>query len=90
MNSVLGLSRWGRQLAKKLSKPNQKFKPIQETNRWNIVSGDLVRVINGPQTGQQGNILQVLRAKNRVIVEGVNMVRYFYLPICVFTRIDIF
>lgn len=75
MNSVLGLSRWGRQLAKKLAKPNQKFKPVQETNRWNIVANDLIRVINGPQTGQQGKVLQVLRAKNRVIVEGVNMVR---------------
>lgn len=33
-----------------------------------------VQVIQGPQTGQQGKVLAILRKKNRVIVEGVNMV----------------
>ena len=74
MNSTLMFTKWGRILGKKLMKPIQKYKPKQETNRWNIVRGDLVRVIQGPQTGQQGKILTVLRTQNRVIVDGVNMV----------------
>ena len=57
-------------------KPIQKYKPAlqQKTSRWNIVTGDLVKVINGPQTGQQGKVLSVLRGKNRVVIDGVNMV----------------
>lgn len=45
-----------------------------ETNHWNILRGDLVQVIQGPQAGQQGKVLKVIRPKNRVIVDGVNMV----------------
>lgn len=56
-------------------KPPTKFKPTWETSKWNIVRGDFVRVIQGPQTGQQGKVMQVLREKNRVLIEGVNMVR---------------
>jgi ribosomal protein L24 len=39
------------------------------------VRGDLVQVIQGPQTGQQGKILEVIRKSNRVIIDGVNLVR---------------
>ena len=78
MNSVLGLSRWGRLLGKRLSKPIQKYKPETKTSRWNIITGDLVQVIDGPHNGQQGKILQVIRSKNRVIVEGVNMVSHIF------------
>ncbi|CAM9500327.1 unnamed protein product, partial [Ectocarpus fasciculatus] len=56
-------------------KPIQKKKPVVETNRWNIVRGDLVQVTQGPQTGQQGKVLAVLREKNRLLIEGVNMRR---------------
>ena len=56
MNSVLYLSKWGRSLAKQLQKPRTKHKPTVETNRWNIVRGDNVQVINGPQTGQKGKL----------------------------------
>lgn len=77
MNSSLMYTKWGRLLGKKLMKPIQKYKPVQKTNRWNIVRGDLVKVIQGPQTGQQGKVLTVLRSKNRVIVDGVNMVSVY-------------
>ena len=56
-------------------KATQKKKTVNETTRWNIVSGDVVRVIQGPQTGQEGKVLDILREKNRILVEGVNMVR---------------
>jgi len=39
-----------------------------------IRKGDLVKVIAGDSKGQQGKVQEVLVAKNRVVVEGVNMV----------------
>lgn len=76
MNSSLMLTQWGKKLGKQLMKPRSKFKPEVDTTRWNIVRGDTVKVIQGPQSGGQGKILQVLRKDNRVIIEGVNMVSY--------------
>ena len=35
--------------------------------------GDEVLVIAGDDKGSRGKILQVLREKNRVLVEGINM-----------------
>lgn len=76
MNSTLMLSRWGRKLGKSLMKATQKLKPTIDSNRrWNIITGDIVRVIQGPQIGQQGKVLQVLRQQNRILIEGVNMRR---------------
>ena len=40
-----------------------------------IKKGDEVVVIAGDHKGSKGKILQVLRNKNRVIVEGVNMIK---------------
>lgn len=37
-----------------------------------IRKGDLVEVISGGDKGKQGKVLEVLVARNRVIVEGVN------------------
>lgn len=33
-----------------------------------------MEVISGPEKGKQGTVLKVLREKNRVIIEGVNVV----------------
>lgn len=73
MNSGLMTSSWGRALGKKMLKGRGKFKPTQETSKWNIVTGDTVRVVQGPQEGQEGTVLQVLRKKNRILVDGVNV-----------------
>jgi large subunit ribosomal protein L24 len=32
-------------------------------------------VIRGPEKGKEGKVLKVLRKKNRVIIENVNLVR---------------
>jgi len=42
--------------------------------KFKIKSGDTVRVIAGDHKGSEGKILQILRDKNRAIVEGVNMI----------------
>src|ERR1700733_7085487 len=39
-----------------------------------IKKGDLVKVIAGDSKGAQGKVLEVIIEKNRVIVEGANMV----------------
>jgi large subunit ribosomal protein L24 len=39
-----------------------------------IKSGDTVRVLAGDHKGEEGKVVQVIIAKNRAIVEGVNMV----------------
>jgi len=42
--------------------------------KLHIKKGDLVFVTAGESKGQQGKVLEVIREKNRAIVEGVNMV----------------
>lgn len=42
--------------------------------KFKIKSGDTVKVIAGDHKGDQGKVLKILAAKNRAIVERVNMV----------------
>lgn len=41
----------------------------------NFKTGDKVVVIAGKDKGKEGKIIKVLRSENRVVVEGVNMVK---------------
>ena len=45
-----------------------------------IKTGDTVRVIAGDHKGSEGKIIKVLPEKNKVIVEGVNMVKKHMKP----------
>ncbi|MFS8630034.1 MAG: 50S ribosomal protein L24 [Bacillales bacterium] len=45
-----------------------------------VKKGDKVKVISGKDRGKEGVILQVFPKKNRVIVEGVNMVKKHARP----------
>ncbi|RYE52502.1 MAG: 50S ribosomal protein L24 [Sphingobacteriales bacterium] len=45
-----------------------------KTAKLKIRKGDLVKVIAGDSKGQQGKVQEVLIAKNRVVIEGVNLV----------------
>ncbi|PJF44892.1 MAG: 50S ribosomal protein L24 [Phototrophicales bacterium] len=40
-----------------------------------IRKGDTVEVISGKDRGQRGNVLRVLPKQNRVVVEGVNILK---------------
>ncbi|WP_195459623.1 50S ribosomal protein L24 [Pediococcus acidilactici] len=42
--------------------------------------GDKVRVISGKDKGKEGNIKQTLAKKNRVVVEGINMIKKHQKP----------
>ena len=45
-----------------------------------IKVGDNVRVITGSNKGKEGKVLKVLRADNKVIVDGVNVVKKHVKP----------
>ncbi|KAF0852566.1 mitochondrial ribosomal protein L24 (uL24m) [Andalucia godoyi] len=44
-------------------------------NVWKILRGDFVQVIAGKDKGRQGTVVQVIRDANRVLIEGVNLVK---------------
>ena len=43
--------------------------------KFHVKKGDEVVVISGTERGKRGKIIQVLRDKQRVIVEGVKMIK---------------
>ena len=48
--------------------------------KFKIKKGDKVVVITGRDKGKSGEVLRVLRAENRVVVQGVNMVKRHTRP----------
>ena len=48
--------------------------------KFKIKKGDKIRVISGEQKGSEGNVLKILTAKNRAIVEGINLVKKHAKP----------
>ncbi|CDF39372.1 unnamed protein product [Chondrus crispus] len=54
--------------------PKPVFNPIK---KWRVLRGDLVQVISGPERGKRGRVLEVVRAANRVVVEGVQLVNKY-------------
>ncbi len=49
-------------------------KQIDIPAKLKIRKGDLVKVIAGDSKGTQGKILEIIKEKNRALVEGANMV----------------
>ena len=45
-----------------------------------IVKGDTVLVISGEDRGKTGRVVKVIKEKNRVLVEGVNLVKKHTRP----------
>lgn len=44
-------------------------------HKMHITKGDRVRVVRGDEAGKEGVVLRVLPKANRVVVEGVNVVK---------------
>ena len=42
--------------------------------KFKLKSGDTVKVIAGDHKGSEGKVLQIIKGKDRVLVEGVNLV----------------
>ncbi|MEN8145350.1 MAG: 50S ribosomal protein L24 [Gemmatimonadota bacterium] len=49
-------------------------------NKLHVRTGDRVQVLSGNYKGAQGTVLRVITAKNRVVVEGVNMRKRHQAP----------
>lgn len=47
---------------------------ITPAYKLKIRKGDLVQIISGDSKGKQGKVLEVLLQKNRIVVEGANLV----------------
>ena len=47
---------------------------FERYHKFKIKSGDTVRVIAGDHKGSEGKVLQIIKDKDRVVVEGVNMI----------------
>tara|TARA_B100000029_G_scaffold251013_2_gene248050 strand:+ start:238 stop:543 length:306 start_codon:yes stop_codon:yes gene_type:complete len=45
-----------------------------------IRQGDVVQVISGSYAGKEGRVLKVINAKNRLVVEGINMLKKHMRP----------
>jgi len=48
--------------------------------KLHVKIGDTVKVIAGTSKGSEGDVLSIDRKKNRVIVEGVNMIKKHVKP----------
>ncbi len=46
----------------------------------NLKTGDKVVVITGKDKGKEGKIIKTLKAENKVVVEGINMVKKHVKP----------
>merc|ERR1711916_251482 len=42
---------------------------------WKIVKGDTVEILMGKDAGRRGTVERVIRKKNKVIVDGLNLVK---------------
>jgi len=45
-----------------------------------IKKGDTIQVISGNEVGKSGRVIKVFRLKNKVVVEGLNMVKKHARP----------
>jgi large subunit ribosomal protein L24 len=52
-------------------------KPIE---KWQVLIGDSVVINTGRDRGKTGKVKHVLRSRNRVVVEGLNLVRKHIRP----------
>lgn len=49
-------------------------KKLTKASKFHIRKGDTVKVLAGNEKGKTGKVLQILSAKRRALVEGLNMV----------------
>ena len=62
-------------LVHKKSRRTRKTEPKPFRHKMHVAKGDTVRVISGAFKGQEGTVLRAHPKMNRVVVEGVNVVK---------------
>lgn len=55
-------------------------KQVKIVGKIHVRKGDTAIVIAGNDKGQKGKVLEVIRSKNRAIIEGVNMITKHVKP----------
>jgi len=50
------------------------------SGKYKIKKGDQVMILTGKDKGKKGNILNIITKRNRVLVQGVNMVKRHTKP----------
>jgi large subunit ribosomal protein L24 len=48
---------------------------IAPQDKFHVKKNDEVVVLSGSHRGKRGKVLEVIRTKNRVLIEGVNMIK---------------
>jgi large subunit ribosomal protein L24 len=57
-----------------------KFKKAEEPVKVRLKKNDLVEVTTGKERGKTGKILRVIREKNQVVIEKVNLIKRHTRP----------
>ncbi len=52
----------------------------KHTKKFRIRKGDKVKIITGKDKGKEGEVLKILRDKDRVVVAGINVVKKHQKP----------
>lgn len=60
--------------------PTQKKKLLPHNHKMHVKKEDTVIVISGKDKGKKGRVLEAYPRENRVLVEGVNMVKKHQRP----------
>ncbi len=58
-----------------MAKPLIKSYHQPKQSTFHVKKGDEVVVISGTQRGQRGKVLKINRNSNRVLIEGVNLIK---------------
>eukprot|EP00698_Gefionella_okellyi_P008561 TRINITY_DN2127_c0_g1_i1.p1 TRINITY_DN2127_c0_g1~~TRINITY_DN2127_c0_g1_i1.p1 ORF type:complete len:158 (+),score=18.35 TRINITY_DN2127_c0_g1_i1:130-603(+) len=65
--------------ARAFKKPSYtKYPDIDLISKWKIVRGDTVQVMTGKEKTKTGKVLEVFRDTNRLLVQGVNLIKRSY------------
>ncbi|XP_074079293.1 large ribosomal subunit protein uL24m [Macrotis lagotis] len=75
-NYRYGMSRPGTMADKKRNPPWKRQRPVLvepiPEDSWNVFCGDMVEILEGKDAGKQGKVVQIIRERNWVVLEGLN------------------
>nr|KAF6397351.1 mitochondrial ribosomal protein L24 [Rousettus aegyptiacus] len=75
-NYRYGMSRPGSLADKRRNPPGSRRRPVAvepiSDEDWHLFCGDRVEILEGKDAGKQGRVVQVIRQRNWVVLEGLN------------------
>ncbi|XP_005411756.1 PREDICTED: 39S ribosomal protein L24, mitochondrial [Chinchilla lanigera] len=71
-----GMNRPGSLGDKRMNRPGVRRRPVVvepiSDEDWHLFCGDMVEILEGKDAGKQGKVVQVIRQRNWVVLEGLN------------------